>query len=208
MIEPLFNAFITLLVVIDPVGVAATFVPLTAGLAEPERRRMARRGVLIAGAILLAFALGGNRFLAALGIGIAAFRIAGGILLFFLAIEMILVRGTGLRTTPSEQAEAGEREDISVFPLAIPLIAGPGAITSTVLLMGPGWGSPGLALGLLAVGAAVLGITYIALLAAARLIHALGVTGTNVVGRVLGIVLAALAVQFVLDGLHGAGLTR
>ena len=206
MLDLYFNALITLLVVIDPVGVAATFVPLTAGMEPAERKRTARRGVLIAGAILLAFAVGGNRFLSALGIGLAAFRIAGGILLFFLAIEMILVRQASLRTTPLEQAEAGEKEDISVFPLAIPLIAGPGAITSTVLLMGHAWANPWHALGFLAVGILALALTYAALTSASRLIGVLGVTGANVVGRVLGIVLAALAVQFVLDGLRGAGL--
>lgn len=207
MVDLFFNAFITLLVVIDPVGVAASFVPLTAGMSNADRKRVARRGVLIAGGILLAFALGGNAFLAALGIELAAFRIAGGILLFFLAIEMILVRQADSRTTPVEQAEAGRREDISVFPLAIPLIAGPGAITSVVLLMGHAWESrPWLSVGFLAVGAVALLITYVALLTASRLVRLLGVTGANVVGRVLGIVLAALAVQFVLDGLRGAGL--
>jgi multiple antibiotic resistance protein len=205
MLDHLFNSFITLLVVIDPVGVAATFVALTREMTLGERRRTALRGVLIAGAILYAFAFMGNGFLLALGIGLGAFRIAGGILLFFLAIEMILARPAGHRTTPLEQAEAGEREDISVFPLAIPLIAGPGAITSTVLLMGHVWHSPGLAAGLLVTIALALAVTLLALLLATRLVGLLGVTGTNVVGRVLGIVLAALAVQFVLDGLQGAG---
>ena len=206
MADLLFNAFITLLVVIDPVGVAASFVPLTRGMAEPERRRTARRGVLIAGGILLAFALGGNQFLGALGIGLSAFRIAGGILLFFLAIEMILVRQADTRTTPREQAEAEAKEDISVFPLAIPLIAGPGTITSVVLLMGHGWTRPAFSLGVIGVGAVALAITYLCLIGAARLTRLLGVTGANVVGRVLGILLAALAVQFVLDGLQGAGV--
>lgn len=205
MADLLFNALITLLVVIDPVGVAATFVPLTQGLAPQERRRTALRGVLLAGAILLVFALVGNAFLSALGIGSAAFRIAGGILLFFLAIDMILVRPTG-RTTPVERAEAGTREDLSVFPLAIPLIAGPGAITSIVLLMSHTGGSAWLGAGFLAMAAIALGLTLLALLLAERLMALLGVTGSNVVGRVLGIVLAALAVQFVLDGLQVAGL--
>jgi multiple antibiotic resistance protein len=121
-------------------------------------------------------------------------------------MEMILVR-PARRTTPLEQEEAGSREDISVFPLAIPLIAGPGAITSTVLLMGNAGVTSWHTLGLLAVGTLALAITFVALIAASRLIGLLGVTGSNVVGRVLGIVLAALAVQFVLDGLRGAGLT-
>jgi len=208
MPEFLLNAFITLIVVIDPVGVAAVFVAMTAGYSPRERRAAALRGVALAGVILLFFALVGNAFLGALGIGLPAFRIAGGILLFYLALEMILVRQSGARATPSERAEAGEREDISVFPLAIPLIAGPGAITSTVLLMGQAAQTPGLGAGLLAMLAVALGLTLLALLMAARLMRLLGVTGTNVVGRVLGIVLAALAVQFVLDGLAGAGIMR
>jgi multiple antibiotic resistance protein len=206
MPEFLLNAFITLIVVIDPVGVAAVFVAMTAGYSPRERRAAALRGVALAGVILFFFALVGNAFLGALGIGLPAFRIAGGILLFVLAVEMILARQSAVRATPSEQAEAGRREDISVFPLAIPLIAGPGAITSTVLLMGQAAQTPGLGAGLLAMLAVALGLTLLALLMAARLMRLLGVTGTNVVGRVLGIVLAALAVQFVLDGLAGAGI--
>ena len=204
----LLNAFITLIVVIDPVGVAAGYVAMTAGYSPRERRTTALRGVTLAGVILLFFALVGNAFLGALGIGLPAFRIAGGILLFFLALDMILVRQSGVRATPQEHAEAGEREDISVFPLAIPLIAGPGAITSTVLLMGQAAQRPAFGAGLLAMLAVALALTLLALLMAGGLMRVLGVTGANVVGRVLGIVLAALAVQFVLDGLAGAGLVR
>jgi multiple antibiotic resistance protein len=203
----LFNALITLVVVIDPVGVAATYGALTAHSAPPERDRIARKGVWISAAILYFFALTGNAFLGTLGITIAAFRIAGGILLFFLAIEMILVRQSGMRSaTDLEKAEAECRKDITVFPLAIPLIAGPGAITSVVLLMGGAWREPWIAAGMLGVIGVALLITFASLRLSGILIRALGVTGTQVVGRVLGILLAALAVQFVLDGLRGAGL--
>jgi multiple antibiotic resistance protein len=209
MSDSLLNALTILLVVIDPVGVAMTFGALTVGMAPEQRRLTAVRGVLLAAAILYAFALTGNSFLRALGIGLPAFRIAGGILLFFLAMDMLLARKSGLSgATGQEQDEAGRRADLSVFPLAIPLIAGPGAITSTVLLMGQAWPRPWETAGLLAMIAVALALTLAILLTADRVMHWLGVTGSNVVSRVLGIVLAALAVQFVLDGLHGAGLIR
>lgn len=205
----LFNALITLLVVIDPVGVAATYGTMTASDSPKERRRIVRTGVTIAAGILYFFALTGHIFLRALGISIAAFRIGGGILLFLLAIEMILARPSGIRTaTGPEQAELERRKDIAVFPLAIPLIAGPGAITSVVLLMEGMWERPWLAAGLLVVIALALLATFATLRLAGRVMRVLGVTGTNVVGRVLGILLTALAVQFVLDGIRGAGLLR
>lgn len=201
-----FNALITLVVVIDPVGVAATYGALTTHTKPAARARIARNGVWIATGILYFFALTGHSFLAALGISIPAFRIAGGILLFFLAIEMILVRQTGMRTTTKvEREEVDEGRDITVFPLAIPLIAGPGAITSVVLLMGNAWQHPLNTIALLAVIGVALLITYAMLRLSGLLTRVLGVTGTHVVGRVLGVLLAALAVQFVLDGLRGAG---
>jgi len=203
----LLNALITLIVVIDPIGVAATYGSLTAEDSREERLRVARNGVLIAAGILYFFALTGNAFLHALGISIAAFRIGGGVLLFLLAIEMILVRQSGFRAaTEPEKAELERRKDIAVFPLAIPLIAGPGAITSVVLLMGSAWDRPWLAAGVLGVIALALAATFTTLRLADQVMHLLGVTGRNVVGRVLGILLTALAVQFVLDGIHATGL--
>ena len=204
--DVLFNALITLVVVIDPVGVSATYSALMIHSAPPERKRVASKGVWIAAGILYFFALTGNGFLAALGISIPAFRIAGGILLFFLAIEMILVRQSGIRTaTEREKAEAEERKDITVFPLAIPLIAGPGAITSVVLLMAGAWREPWHAVGTLVVIGLALLITFASLRLSDRVARILGLIGTQVVGRVLGVLLAALAVQFVLDGIRGAG---
>jgi MarC family membrane protein len=138
-----------------------------------------------------------------------AFRIAGGVLLFLLAVDMILVRPSGLRfATGEEQREAMDFEDISVFPLAIPLIAGPGAMTSLVLLMGRAEGDLVRIAWLLGVLAAVLALSLLALLFAARLTALMGTTGTNVIARVLGIVLAAVAVQYVLDGLIASGVLR
>ena len=209
MLDYVLNALITLFIVIDPIGVAPVFVGLTARGDAAYRTRMAWRGVLLAAAILYAFALGGSPLLAMLGVTLAAFRIAGGLLLFLLAVDMILVRPSGLRSaTGEEQREAMDFEDISVFPLAIPLIAGPGALTSLVLLMGRAGGDPVRIAWLLVSLGAVLAFSLLGLLFAVRLTAWLGMTGTNVVARVLGIVLAALAVQYVLDGIEAAGLLR
>jgi multiple antibiotic resistance protein len=211
MRESLLHAFVTLFVVIDPIGQIGAFVALTHGHSPRERRAMAIRAVLIAAAVLYAFALLGEALLRALGISLPALKIAGGVLLFLLAIDMIfaLDTGTGIRTTTSQElAEAERRRDISVFPLAIPLIAGPGAFTSVTLLVARAEGDPwqlGLLLVLLA---AVLGLNLLFLLAATGMMRLLGVTGANVIGRVLGILLAALAVQFVLNGLGESGLLR
>jgi multiple antibiotic resistance protein len=207
MVETVFHAFITLLVIIDPIGIAAIFVSLTLGGDDAYKRRMAVRGTVTAMAVLLAFALAGEYLFRALGITLPAFRIAGGALLFLLAIDMVLVRRTGLRsTTLSEDREAGHKEDISVFPLAIPLIAGPGALTSVLLLLGRAEHDLVLQGAVVAVLLAVLSLTLVVLLFAAHVMKYLGVTGVNVVGRVLGIILAALAVQFILDGIRDSGL--
>ncbi|MGB8276174.1 MAG: MarC family protein [Alphaproteobacteria bacterium] len=207
MLEALFHAFITLFVIVDPIGVAAVFLSLTAGGDEAFRVRMAWRGTVIATVVLLVFAFVGEYLFRLLGITLPAFSIAGGVLLFLLAIDMVLVRRTGLRsTTVSEDREAGAKEDISVFPLAIPLIAGPGALTSILLLMTRTEGTPLLQAAVLAVLLVVMMITYGVLRFAGAMVRYLGVTGVNVVGRVLGIILAALAVQFILNGLAGSRL--
>ena len=207
MTDYVLNAFITLFIVVDPIGIAPVFMGLTAGGNHVHRRRMAWRGVGLAAAILYTFAGIGAALLAALGVSLAAFRIAGGILLFLIAVDMLLARPSGLRsTTGEEDQEARGLPDISVFPLAIPLIAGPGTLTSLVLLMGRANGDPTRVTLLLAALALVLICSLVALLFAGRLSALLGTTGTNVVARVLGIILAALAVQYVLDGLNAAGI--
>lgn len=204
--DPVFNSFAVLFIVIDPIGVAWMFSALTYD-AEPRlQRRMAVRGVALASGILLVFFFIGDRLLQTLGIGLAAFRIAGGLLLFLLAIDMVFARQSGLRsTTLSERAEARQREDLSVFPLAFPLLAGPGALT-TVLLMASAAHEPGAAgvLAMFGVLVAVLLITLGALLIAPTLLRVLGETGANAVSRLLGLILAALAVQYVLDGLKAS----
>jgi multiple antibiotic resistance protein len=205
MSDILINAFVTFLVVLDPLGLTPLFAAMTQDYSEPERRRMVWRATTIAAVILFGFALGGDFVLASLGISLAAFRIAGGILLFLVAIDMLFARQIGLRSlTANEDAEAVQRHDISVFALAIPLIAGPGAIASVLLLLGRAQGEIWLQAAVLGVLLGVLLLTLALLMLAGRIITILGVTGINVVTRVLGILLAALAAQFVLDGFRDA----
>lgn len=203
MLQTAIYTFINLVVIIDPVGVAAMFAGLTGRMEPHERRRIATRAVVIAGIVLLVFAVGGDYLLKALGISLPAFRLAGGALLFLIAIDMLLAGHAGFRSlTRPEDAEARVSDDLSVFPLAIPLIAGPGAMTSMVLLMGRAGGESAQMLTVLLVLAGVLTLSFALLLAAARIVKILGVTGINVVARVLGIVLAGLAAQLILDGLN------
>lgn len=201
MVDLFIDSLIIMLVVVDPVGIAPLFVALTQGESETARRRTAIRGTLIAGGILVVFVLVGDSLLNALGIGMPAFQIAGGALLFLLAVEMVFARHSGVRsTTAREQREAETRKDISVFPLAIPLIAGPGALTSVLLMVGEQGDEPLVIGSVLAVIVVVLLITLASLLFSARIMAFMGETGANVVSRVLGVILAALAVQFVLNG--------
>jgi len=208
MPDQLVPVFVTFLVVIDPIGVAPIFAALTRGGDGRYRRRMALKGTFVATLILLFFAFTGDALLRLLGISLAAFRVSGGILLFLLAIDMVFARPSGLRsTTVREQEEAQYKDDISVFPLAFPLLAGPGTLT-TILLLTSGLRPqerPLLFFGLLGVLLGVLALTLLTLLLAPRLTELLGETGANVVDRLLGVILAALAVQFVLEGLR-AGL--
>jgi multiple antibiotic resistance protein len=201
----IIQSFVTFFVVIDPIGMAPIFAAITSNQTEEQRHRMALRGTVIAGIILLLFAVGGEAFLHLLGIGMPAFRIAGGILLFLVALDMLFAHDTPLRRTSETEDEEAERKgDVSVFPLAFPLIAGPGALTSVVLLMGMAGGNiiqQGLVLIVLTI---VLASLLAVLMVTTRMMRFLGVTGVNVVTRVLGLVLAALAVQFVIDGFHEA----
>jgi multiple antibiotic resistance protein len=195
------DSLIIMLVVVDPIGLTPIFAALTHGESAAARRKMAVRGTLIAAVILVVFALAGDHLLRLLGIGMPAFQIAGGVLLFLLAVDMVFARHSGLRsTTEREQKEAETRKDISVFPLAIPLIAGPGALTTVLLMVGEQGDDPAVLAAVLGVLLVVLTITLVALLLSERIMALLGETGANVVSRVLGVILAALAVQFVLDG--------
>jgi multiple antibiotic resistance protein len=198
----LVSALVTLLVVVDPIGLVPTFIGITDGLSRSLRREVALRAVLIAGAILVGAALIGDWLLAKLAISLSAFRIAGGLLLFSIATEMVF--GVRMRREGeiAEQAVEERARNIAAFPLAIPLMAGPGAITATVLLSGRTEGSP-LQLGLLiAVVALVAAACFLAFLSAGQLGRILGVTGNIVLSRLLGVLLAALAVQYVIDGIR------
>lgn len=196
----LITAFVTLFVIIDPIGLAPLFVALTHGMEARARRAIGLRACVVAAVLLTLFAGFGEAVLNFVGISMPAFRIAGGILLFLTALDMLFERRSKRR-----QDQADDRPDPSVFPLAIPLIAGPGAIATMILLAGqaPGW--PGLA-ATVAVMLAVLAIVFGLFLASGLIERGLGRTGINVVTRLLGMLLAALAVQFVLDGLRAFGM--
>ena len=204
MIEQLLTFFVVFLVVVEPVSVIPIFIALTEGASEAERRRMARKGVLIAAGILVLFSLVGGPFLRLMSISIDAFRIFGGLLLFLIALEMVFARTSGTRTSSPEEEEGRKRSDISVFPLAFPFIAGPGAMATILLAFGPATGNPLLYGGLMLCVAIVLLITLAILYLATPIMQIMGVTGANVLNRLFGVVLGALSVQFVIDGLRGS----
>jgi multiple antibiotic resistance protein len=201
MFELLVNTFVVLFIVVDPVGVAVMFPTLSSDADGRFRRHMARRAALLSLVLLLAFFFTGDWILKALGIGVPAFRIAGGLLLLLLAIDMVFARQSGLRsTTLREREEAVAKHDISVFPLAFPLLAGPGALT-TVLLMANSTDGGLVTAGMVGVIVLVMGVTLAALYTAERLYRILGETGANVLSRVFGLILAALAIQYMVDGI-------
>jgi len=195
-------AFVALFVVIDPIGMAPLFVALTAGQSARQRRAIAVRSCVVAFGILTLFGLAGEQVLAFLGISMPAFRMAGGILLFLTALDMLFERRGARRKGQADQAEADHRDDPSVFPLAIPLIAGPGAIATMILLTGQEGGDFTHVLLVHLVMAAVVACVLMLFLLAAPLERLLGPTGINVVTRLLGMLLAALSVQFVIDGMR------
>jgi multiple antibiotic resistance protein len=183
------------------------FAALTAGSTPRERRAAAIRGTLVAGGILLAFALFGEWLLAGLGISLAALRTAGGILLLLIGIDMVFARSSGgISTTTDETREAEQKKDIAVFPLATPLIAGPGAMGAAIVLMANAKGDIGLQSMVVAALLVVMLLTFGALMAASQIQRLLGVTGLHVITRVLGVLLCALAVQFIFDGIGQSGL--
>jgi multiple antibiotic resistance protein len=209
MLELFLASLVTFFVVIDPPGVTPMFATLTQDMPPAWRRRMAWKSVALATLILLGFAFGGEWLLAKLHVSLDAFRIAGGLLLFLIALDMLFETRTHRREARNEKvleerrAHPGEHDDISVFPLAIPLLAGPGAIASVMLLFAQHevWSARAAILG----GAAVnLGLTLAAFLLAARLSHLISATVAAMVTRIFGIILAALAAQFTIDGIKGA----
>jgi multiple antibiotic resistance protein len=192
----IITAFITLFVIIDPIGLAPLFVALTKGEDAANRRSIAIRATVIAGGLLVLFGLFGEAVLGFAGISMPAFRIAGGILLFLTALDMLFERRTKRR-----KGQASSENDPSVFPLATPLIAGPGSIATMILLTGEAGGDWALIGTVMLVLLAVLLLVMLFFLSAGLLERALGDTGTNVVTRLLGMLLAALSVQFVIDGI-------
>ncbi|UUP15781.1 MarC family protein [Nitratireductor thuwali] len=198
--DTLLNAFVTLLVTVDPPGLAPLFLALTAGMNRSERNQVAVRASLIGLTILLVFALAGEAILKVFGITLPAFRVAGGLLLFWIAFEMIFERRQERHEKSAERAVTRDMiRNIAAFPLAIPLIAGPGAISASVLLSGS-FAGPADRAALALIIASVIALTYIVFVLAERIDGFLGETGRSILTRLLGVMLAALAVQFVSDG--------
>ncbi len=205
--ELALRAFATFFATVGPVDVAAFYAALTAHAAPRHRRQMAIKGTGIATVLLLAFVLVGELLLRWLGITLAAMRAAGGILLLLLAIDMVFARPEAMsKPTFAETSEAKGRDDISVFPLATPLIAGPAALGAAVLLAAEARDSSIAELAVIGALLVVMALQLGLLLVAARLHAFLGITGQNVISRIVGILLAALAVQFIFDGIRNGGL--
>lgn len=204
MIELFISSFITFFVVIDPPGCAPIYASLTSSVPERDRRIMAFRAIIVAAIILLVFALFGEQMLGALGISLDSFRIAGGIMLFLIALEMVFEKRTERREDRAQEIiEQPEIEDVSIFPMAMPMIAGPGSIAAVMLLTSKHDGLENAVTILAALGTVLL-LTLIGLIAAGPLMRILGNKVEAVITRVLGVILGALAVQFVIDGLNGS----
>jgi multiple antibiotic resistance protein len=202
MIDLFLSAFITFFVIIDPPGCAPIYASLTKGANTQQRRSMALRATLVAAGILFVFALFGEKLLGALHIELNSFRIAGGIMLFLIAIDMVFEKRTERREERAQKIiDTPEIEDVSIFPMAMPMIAGPGSIASVMLLMSQNEGIERASVILAALGL-VLALTLLALLAAGPIMRVLGQQAEAVITRLLGVLLAALAAQFVIDGLR------
>jgi multiple antibiotic resistance protein len=195
--EALFYDFVALLVIVNPIQAAATFATLTYDVGADEQRRLARRASIAALAILLVFGFGGEALLKALGISFAAFRVAGGLLLLLVGFDMVFAKATS-----SSEPRATSGDDPSIFPLAIPMISGPGALTTMVALVSKRRESP-LEIGLVVVLAvAVIAITFLAMRVSRRLTGFFGMSGVNAVSRIMGIIVASIAVQLIVNGLR------
>ncbi|MEW6438379.1 MAG: MarC family protein [Pseudomonadota bacterium] len=197
------SAFVTLLVTLDPPGLAPIFMALTLGMTKDEKHEVAIRASIIAFTILLVFALGGTAVMGALGISLPAFRIAGGLLLFYTAFQMIFAeRGQRKKELATDAVTIDHVDNLAAFPLAIPLMSGPGSITAVILLAERAGGNLEEQAGLIAIIAAIMLLCYIVFRLSDRVARLFGTTGTLVLGRMLGVILAALAAQFVIDGVR------
>ncbi len=207
LVDIAIPAVTTFFAIIGPLDISALFAVLTTGQTARQRRSLAIRGTLIGSVILISFALVGEIILTGLGISLAALRAAGGILLLLMAIDMVFARSSGgISTTDDEEKEAISKADISVFPLATPLIAGPGAMGAAILLMADQANNPTGQIAVIGSLLAVLLFTLVSLLLSSKLHSVLGVTGMHVITRVMGVLLCALAVQFIFDGVAGSGI--
>lgn len=198
--DSVFNAFVTILVTIDPPGLAPIFLAVTRGMSRDQRRQVSIRASIIGFCVLALFAIAGASILSVFGITLPAFRVAGGFLLFFIAFEMVFEKRQDRKEKISDVAITRDHiHNLAAFPLAIPLIAGPGAISATVLLSGSfqGWAAQAT---LVAIILVCLLATYLVFVLAERIDGMLGQTGRSILTRLLGVILAALAVQFVADG--------
>jgi multiple antibiotic resistance protein len=204
-VEFLTSALVTLLVTLDPPGLAPIFLSLTRGMSAAERRQVAWRSCVIALAIMAFFAVAGDVVLKALGVSLPAFRIAGGLLLFWIAFEMVFERRTARKQHTAETAITQDHiRNVAAFPLAIPLMAGPGALTAMMLLAGRTQGDAVQVALLIALAGLVVASCWLTFLMATPIARLLGVTGNVVLSRLLGVILAALAVQFMMDGVTAA----
>ncbi len=207
MLETLGVALATLFATIGPLNAATVFAGLTSGTPATRRRQMAMRGSTVALSILLVFALVGELLLAGLGISLAALRTAGGILLLLVGIDLVFARHSGVSsTTDEEEEEARGKQDISVFPLATPLIAGPGSMGASVLLMANAGDDLVRQLAVILSLFLIMGLTLTMMLLSSQINRLIGTTGMQVIERVMGVLLSALAIQFMFDGIAQSGL--
>ena len=206
MTELALTAFATLFVIIDPIGLAPIFVALTRGMNTRHRMGVALRACLLGIGILALFGLAGEAVLDLIGIGMPAFRISGGLLLFMIAVEMLFERRTERRGKSADKADTSLGPDPTVFPLAVPLLAGPGALTTMILLTGQNSGDPAAQAVIFGVMVAVVLVAFALFLLAGTLERILGPVGIGMITRLLGMLLAALAVQFVVNGLYDLGV--
>jgi multiple antibiotic resistance protein len=202
LVEFFFSAVVTLFIVVDPIALAPLFIGLTGHMGQPQRVHLARRSVFVAAGIMLTFVVIGKPLLTALGISLDASYIAGGVLLFLIAIDMLFARTSRTRETPEEAAEGMTVADISVFPLAIPIMSGPGSIATIVLFMSQAGTHPYKIASVVGGIVIALASCYLVMRLSGPLMSVLRTTGIAVIGRVMGLILAALAAQFVLNGVE------